>query len=96
MSAQFGPLDSSEVCVELSGVLDKLMTHLWLVFEGATGLLVGLEVVVVEAVVVVGMLELVVVVVVQLVVVSLVGVVELLSHWKTLVVVVREELGVTF
>ena len=47
---------------KLGGVFDKLMTHLWLLFEGAAGLLVGLEAGDVEVVVVAVVVELVVVV----------------------------------
>ena len=60
--AKFGPLDSSEDCTELSGVVDKLMICLHLEFEVATGLFVVGFVVVVAVVVVV---EMVIVVVVE-------------------------------
>ena len=64
VTAKFGSLDRSEVRAKLSGVLDRLMTISWLLFEGATGLLVGLEAGDIEVVVVVVVGELVVVVVV--------------------------------
>ena len=88
MTAKFGPLDSSEDCAELSGVVAKLMTHLQLGFEVAVGLLVvGFEVVVAVVVVEMVFVDFVVVVVE----VSLVEAV--LSCCNTFVVVVREEFG---